>query len=66
MNLSQNQVDALFDELEKIAGGGIIKALKTNIAPGEGPVHRRLGRGLKSVGEVLKNQVKRYGIAGLF
>lgn len=66
MSLPQAQVDALFDELEKIAGGGIVKALKTNITPGKGPIHKRLGQGFKSVGEVLKNQVKRYGIAGLF
>lgn len=61
------QISAFADEMSKIAGGGIMKALATDVLPkGQGGVVRRLGRGLRNAGGELKNQVQRYGIKGLF
>jgi len=58
-------VHGLFDELEKIGGGGIMKALSTDITPGYGPLLPRLKRGFGDVGRALKNQVQRHGVKGL-
>ena len=65
MNISAIHLSAMRDEFQKIAGGGIQKALMTNITPGDGPILRRLGRGFRNVGSTLRNQVKRHGIRGL-
>lgn len=66
MGISPVQLAAMRDEFLKIAGGGIGKALMTNITPGSGSIFRRLGRGFRNVGHTLRNQVRKEGLRGLF
>lgn len=66
MAIPEAQIEAMCDELQKIAGGAIGKALMTNITPGSGPILRRLGRGFKNVGHEVARQVKKEGLRGLF
>lgn len=54
----------LFDELEKIGGGLIGKALTHNLTPGQGPLRKRLRTGFKGLGQLIKSQVKRHGVVG--
>jgi len=61
MGIPPVQLAAMCDELQKIAGGGIKKALLTDITPGTGPVWRRILQGMGSAKQELVSQVKRHG-----
>jgi hypothetical protein len=58
--------DGFLNELGKIkeAGGLIGKVLTHNLAPGSGPLPKRLKQGVKSLGQLVKSQVKRHGVKG--
>jgi len=58
--------EAFLDELSRIkeAGGLVGKMLTHNITPGSGPIHKRLVKGFKGLGQLVKSQVKRHGAKG--
>lgn len=62
--MNEDMMRGFADEIEKIGGGMIWKLLSSDIAPGHGPLRKRLKLGLGNLRDIVRSQVGRHGLRG--